>query len=412
MNSLRRVNFCAVVAMAMLTAWSTVVGCKPASPPAAVKPDAPAQAESQLELPAGLTVADYRSAEKQFQERFPDRKVTHAEALLMAADLAAADRKLDVALACYRAIPTDAPDIGLAARLQEGLLLIEHNMAAQAEGALQAYLETARVATRVNPQDVVNAFKWLTFILSVEIRLEERKPLLAELHMIQLADPLDSKQLYFPQLLILNSPAGRTRIEAFLKNDPQNVRLRLAQARYKTFEGKFETAIELLEQLHKEYAADKGIAAALLEAYFENSQTEKMPAILDSLPAYDEKEPWLLTRMRGEVAYLAKDYAAAEKHFKSALQQDATYAPCQIGLSRIYAALGDQAAQQDALKRSALMADIRVNLTKVQPDAAAAAAELAEKCKELGMQAAAETFAMHAQNIARSQSAAAPAPVP
>lgn len=394
------------------TAWAgfSVTGCRPSANkrPTETTPgaDAAGAESSTVDLPAGLSLAEYRLAEKQFKERFPQREVRREEALLMAADLAAADHKPDVAVACYRAIPSDQSEFGLAARLQEGLLLIENNRATEAEAAFQAYLERARVATRLAPQDVITAFKWLTFILSVEIRLEERKPLLEELHAIGLADPLDSKQLYFPQLLILNSAAGRTRIEQFLKNEPQNVRVRLAHARYKTLEGQFDVGIELLEQLHKEYPADKGIAAALLEAYFESGQAEKLGPILASLPPHQPDEPWLLVRMRAESAMLAKDYPTAEQLFKAALAQDPTYAACQIGLSRVYAAQGNSEAQQQALNRSTIMADIRVNLTKVQPNAAAAASELAVKCTELGLTDAAKAFETHAENIKRSQAAA------
>jgi predicted Zn-dependent protease len=255
--------------------------------------------------------------------------------------------------------------------------------------------------------DVVTAFKWLDYILSVEIRQEERQVFLAELHQIGLADPLDSKQYFFPNLLILNSPAGRARLSQFLEKDPQNPYLLLAQGRYKTLEGNFGEAIQLLEQLLAAHPGDGRIGGALLEAYFESDDMDHFQEVMARLPELAESEAWLLTRMRGEGAIARQAYQDAINYFQIVLAHDPANAPAQMGLARAYGALGDKSEQTEALRRAGILAQIRVNLSSVQPDAAAAAKDLAEKCEAIHFDEAAKVFHMHAEAIQQSHPAAA-----
>ncbi len=353
-----------------------------------------------INLPEGLSVSEYETAKKWLVERVASRAPTHLEILVMAGDLAAADGNTDTAIACYRAIPTDSPTIGLAAKLQEGLLLIGANRASEAEAAFRQYIEVARVSANLKLDDVVTSFKWLNFILSVEIRLEDRKELLAEMHEIGIADPFDSKQLFFPNLLILNSPTGRTRLAKFLENDSENFQLRLASGRYKTLEGQFDVAVQMLEPMLAEKNADLGVGAALLDAYFESNNSEKFASVLNSLPDHSELEPWLLTRMRGEFALEKKEFREAIRYFEAALRKDPAYAPCQMGLARAYAGIGEVDSQTEALRRSSVLAEIRVNLSSVQPDATKASLELADKCTSINLLEAAEAFRKHAETLA------------
>lgn len=357
----------------------------------------------QLELPEGLSADEYQRAEKWFRERYASQAPTRSEVLFMAGSLATAEKKPETALACYRAIPSEDPARGLAARLEEGLLLVQLNRADEAEAAFRSYIDAARVARELKTDDVITAFKWLDYILSVEIRQEERKEFLGELHMIGLADPFDSKQYFFPNLLILNSPAGRTRIQQFLEKDPQNVKLLVAQGRYKTYEGKFDEAIELLDRLLNQHPGDTRIGAALLEAYFESDNLERFEEVLKGLPPYAAGEPWLLTRMRGEAAMEDKQYNEALRYFQAVLEQDPANAPAQMGLARAYEALGDKKLQAEALRRSGILAEIRVNLSSLQASAASAASELADKCQAIHFDQAAQVFRMHAQAIQAAQ---------
>jgi tetratricopeptide (TPR) repeat protein len=358
---------------------------------------------SDRELPLGLSIADYQQAEKWYRQRYPSTEPTREDVFMIAGEIASADQQYDTALACYRAIPTTAPTQGLKARLEEGLTLVKLNRAAAAEASLRAFLDAARIANEVSAADVVTAFKWLNFILSVQIRLEDRRPLLAEMHQIALADPLDSKQLFFPNLLLLNSPTGRTRLDQFIAADPTNTDLRIAQARYKTMDGQFDAALALLEPLMAQQPGNTRIGAALAEALFESSDMQKLANLVSTLPAYSTSEPWSLTRMRGELAMEENDFQAAINHFLAVLHQDPANAPCQMGLATCYGQLGKTNEQQEALRKSSILAEIRVNLSSVQTDAPAAASELAAKCEAIGFETAAQAFRLHAQSMPTAQ---------
>lgn len=159
---------------------------------------------------------------------------------MVLAERSVKDKQFETAVQCYQQVPTTTARLGMLAGLEEGKLLVELNMADEAESALRQFIDAALVAAELDPQQVLDAFKWLTYILSVEIRQEERCEILKEQHLIGLADPLDSKQLFFPNLLILNSPAGRKKITLFLEKSPNNLRLQIAGARYRTLEEGFQ----------------------------------------------------------------------------------------------------------------------------------------------------------------------------
>jgi predicted Zn-dependent protease len=150
-----------------------------------------------------------------------------------------------------------------------------------------------------------------------------------------------------------------------------------------------------------EHPDDTRIGAALLEAYYESNDLERFDAVLKELPPYAPFEPWLLTRMRGEGAMEAKQYEDAIRYFKAVLEADPANAPSQMGLARAYQAIGDEKSRAEALRRSGILAEIRVNLSSVQPDAAAAATELAEKCEAINFAPAANVFHLHAEAIQR-----------
>ncbi|MFO0939879.1 MAG: hypothetical protein U0930_03855 [Pirellulales bacterium] len=358
-------------------------------------------ASSEESLPSGVSLEQFNDSASWFKTNYPEQPVTREAILLVLAERATKQSKPEVAVECYDAISTTTPKLGLVARLEQGKLLVALNQADQAEAALRAYLEAARVASELQPQQVQDAFKWLTYILSVEIRQEDRKQILMEQHQISLADPLDSKQLFFPNLLILNSPAGKKKIAAFLESDPKNLRLRIANARYRTLEGSYDEAIKLLAPLHQEYPNDLTVAAALSEAYFENADSASLKSLLAALPARSDREPWLLTRMRGESALENKQWQVALECFEQVLKNDATNATAQMGIAKSWAGLGEESKRQVALQRSAIIAEIRVNLSSVQPNAENACYDLAEKCAKLGLDLATESFKQHAKVIAQ-----------
>jgi predicted Zn-dependent protease len=149
------------------------------------------------------------------------------------------------------------------------------------------------------------------------------------------------------------------------------------------------------------------VRAALVEALFEANELARFDQLMQQLPEYAEKEPWVLTRLRGEHGLQREDYVAAEKYFRVMLTHDPANAPSQMGLATALAEQGKQAEHESALQRSGVLAEIRVNLTNAQADAVAALRELAEKCRQAEFETAAQTFTAHAEAAAAQEKPAA-----
>lgn len=361
-----------------------------------------AAGESLEGMPSALRPADLVQARKMFQSLYPGTAPDRLDLLSVAGELALAENEYARAVACFQEIPTSHLRYGLAARLLEGTVRIDLHQAAAAEASLREYLIAVRKQEQFKINDVIGAYKWLNYLLSVELRLDERAEFLGELHRIGLADILDSKQLFFPNLLILNSPAGRKRIEEFLQQDPENLRLRIAKVRYQTLAGEFEQAIAQGEQLLRQEPTNREVLGVLLEALFEGAAEDRFREIATQLPPPAADDPSLLTRFRGEYALMEGKFEDAITRFQEVLARDPAHAPVQMSLATALQQAGRRDEHAQALKRASILAEIRVNLNNVQNDAVAATEDLVEKCQGIDYPLAASVFQSHAKVIAQS----------
>ena len=350
------------------------------------------------ELPDGVSPAEYKQAKLRFLKMYR-RNPGRIDVLSLAGELAVGEGRWATAVACFREVPSRDPKYGASARLQEGQVLLRLNRAHDAEQSFREFLSLAERIPSVPDEHVAVARKWLAYLLSVELRLEERKDLLADMHADGRADVFDSKQCYFPNLLLWHTSTGRRRLTEFLKEDPANRVLRLAEGRYLTAEGRLDEAQALLEELRADRQNDLEIAAALLECLFERNDWREFAVVAKSLPGYRPGEPWLLTRMRGEFAVHVGDWQAAVNHFEHVLEADRANPWCQMGLARAFAELKQPQARDEAQRRSLVLSRIRVSLVTVKDDDYHAALELASKCEQIGLREAAETFRQHASRI-------------
>jgi predicted Zn-dependent protease len=357
--------------------------------------------------PEGVSVSDYQEADRKFEELYRKRG-GRLDVLSLAAEMAVADGRLTTAVACFREIPSGAPRYGLAARLQEGQVLLRLNRAIQAEQSLRTLLERAARDPAVSRENVVAARKSLAFLLSVELRLEERKSILADLHADGQADLADSKQLYFPNLLLWHSSTGRHRLSEFLAEDPDNRLLRVAEARYLTAEGRLDESQDRLEALLRQHPHDRASTAALLECLYERNDWAAFSAVAGGLPDYERGEPWVLTRMRGELALHNGDWESAATAFEWVVAADPANPWSNMGLARAFAGLARFEDRAAAQHRSAVIARIRVSLANVQESNYEAAEQLAAECAQIGFREAAETFSSHAARMKNSAGQAKP----
>jgi predicted Zn-dependent protease len=361
-------------------------------------------------LPSGVPRGEYETAELRLRKA-RGRAPRRPEILWAAGEAAARAGRLPTAVACFRAIPADDASLGREARLREGLLLVRAGAATDAERGLREFLSLAGRRPPARAGEVVEARKWLGYLLSVELRFEDRKGLLAAMHRDGQADVYDSKQYYFPNLLIIGSARGKKRLEDFASADPADDRLKIALGRYHVAAGDLDRARAVLDDVRRRRPGDLACAAALLELHFERDDWDAFGRVAAALPDYDPREPWLLTRMRGQYALHRQKWDEAVRQFKRVLGPDPANPACRMGLSRAYAALGRRDAAEEATRRSLVLSRIRVGLVKVTEDDPQAARWLASECRQAGLDEAADTFRRHAERIAAGSGAPARRPM-
>ena len=350
-------------------------------------------------LPVGVTNEEYHRAEQLFLQQF-GRRANDADVFAVLGERAVLEQRPEKALACFRRIPTDHPQQGLSARLQEAQILARMHRAIDAERLLKEYLTQADRDSDIPSQHRVTAYSWLTYLLSIELRFEERQEVLKELHRLGLADVYDSKQFHFPHQLLWHSEKGRGPLSKFLEHAPQNPQLLLAQGRYWTLEGRLDDAEILLSRLHQEQPHDLSRVAALLECYHEGNRRESFDDLVDSLPDWQTGEPWLLMRMRGEDALQKHHWDSAVTAFQRLLEVDPANPWAHMGLAKAYDELGREAKRDKMRQRSLRLAHIRANMGRVNEKSPQASNELANSAAEIGLDAAAKTFRGHSERIA------------
>lgn len=349
-------------------------------------------------LPEGVTPEQFAKAAEQFRNQY-EREPNRMDVLSFAGELAVADGRNEDAAACFAAIPSEHPEYGSSARLQEGHVLLQLDRADDAEKSLREFLTLAARTPGVVPEHVFSARKQLAFLLSVELRFEERQAVLRAAHEGGAVDLFDSKQLFFPHLLLWNSETGSKRLARFLKVDPTNRILRIAQARYIASRGQLEEAMPQLDGVLGEDPMNVRAVSALLECFFLADDWVKFNDLYKMFPDYQVAEPWLMTRMRGHWEMHNKEWEKAAERFRQVLAADSTNPWAQSGLARALKEMGEAEAAEAAASRSAIIAKIRVDLARGNEKEPLE--ELAEDCEKIGLPEAAAVFRQHAKSFQR-----------
>lgn len=349
-------------------------------------------------LPVGVSWDQYQRAKNIHARKFGEHPDQY-DVLSVLGEMAVSENKLETALALYQEIPTKHQKYGLSTKLRTGEIFIHLNRAAESEQAFQEFLIRARSESGNSAEDLRTARSWLCYLYSVQMRFEERKPILAELHESESASVFESKQFFFPSLLIWNSSTGRERLRQFLEETPDDPLLNIAEGRYLTGEGRLEEALALLVSLRNRMGDDKRSISAILECLFENNDWSAFSDVMKGVSHIARDDPWLLTQMRGEYALHRSEWEEAIVYFKRLLEEDSTNTIACMGMSRAYRQLGliDESKQMQF--RSLTLARIRPALSKVTETDFTASEDLARECEILGLEDAAETFREHARRI-------------
>lgn len=352
------------------------------------------------ELPPGVTRSDYKRAAIAYRSVY-SKSPSRMDVLSYLGELAVAEGNLELAASAFRAIPVSDEQYGLSARVQLGQILIKMNRACEAEAALREFLEFSERSSRVRNADLVVALQWLKYLMSVELRLEERSVFLARLHALERASVFDSKQYYFPHLLLWETVKGRDELREFLEEAPDDRRLLVAEGRYLTGEGRLQQARLHLEELMEQAPDDRDCLAALLECHYERNDWESFQQVLQRGPAVSPDEPWLLLLMKGEFALHQEDWKAAAGHFEKLLAEEPAHVTACLGLSRAYGRLGRTDQSRLLQERTRVLSRIRPQLVDVTESNPSACEELADRCESIGYAEAAAAFRRHAHRISR-----------
>lgn len=351
-------------------------------------------------VPPGILRQDYDAAAAEFRKQY-HRDGDRDDILMRLARTSTRKEDFSTALACFEQISSEHLRYGASARYEEAVILAQTDLVRRAEVSFRRFLAFLDQGIRLPERQVTHSRRWLSLILGVQLRHEERRVVLAGLLDDRTADINDLKQFYFEPLLIWQTSFGSKRVRDFLKKDPGNRHLEVAAARYLVGEGRLNDARKELERLRREAPDNLRVLSVQLECLYFMSDWTAIGAEFSKAPEFQNDEPWLLTQFRGEWALHEKDWRNAERYFQYLLDIDPANSVCLMGLARAYGDQGKFQERDAVLQRSRLAAKLRVDLAAVTSDDPRGARLVAESARSLGMKEAADAFGYFAAEMAK-----------
>lgn len=344
------------------------------------------------ELPEGVTTQAWSAAAVASRRNRGGGTVEDSDVLITLARQAAGSGRTKVAMDCYAGIPEGHPRLGLQAVFEDSVLRLQSDLAASAERGFQNLLKQSQGSAKIPTRQLNVARRSLSLLFGLLMRTEERGEVLRQLMQDRQADLHDAKYYYFPSLMIWQNSWGAEKVGKFLKLDPENPHLQSAAARYLTGEGRLNEAQQVLSQLVQRDMSDLRSCGWLLECCYELDDWQTYQQVFRRLPPMTEVEPLQLTLMRGEWEIHQKNWKQAEACFHALLQRDPANSQAVMGLVRVNEQLGRIAERDQFLRRSLIIADLRVGLTVCIPGQKDAIRKVAAWCRDLQMHEAAGTF--------------------
>lgn len=363
---------------------------------------------AEQRLPKGVDFRDYQLAKNRFIRLF-DRQPDHDDTLMMLGESAAADGHNELALAAFQAVNSAHPEYGAAAQLQRALMHLQLDQAVDAERDLRAFLN--RVAAEkgsVDPRQLQTAQQWLRYLLSVQLRLDERHQLLADLHGSGEASLADSKQYFFPRLLIWKSDTGWTAVRKYLQTSPADLLLNVAHSRYLVARGRLPEADRLLTALQQDHSTHPLLVVAILELNFERDDWKRIDETLQQFRTHhpeDRNDPFVVRWLSGELALRQDEPQQAADHFQQALNRDPTDPSVHMGLLKAYNQLGESDKAASMKQKSQALARIRVSMERVSETSPDGIQQLIDECTAAGFDEAATQFQRHLDRLKASPDA-------
>ena len=348
------------------------------------------------EIPDGVSQAEYLRVAADMKRRL-HRDPTSGDIHFELGQRLMDRKEWATAVSCFRGIPVSHPRCGQAAKYLLGQTLLQQDRLRDAESSLVEFVAAAAAAPQslVVRDDVIAARHYLSYLLAIELRFEERSRLIRDMHSRGETEAFDILVLYFPSLLEWNVPHGRERIESALRIDPQDFGFRVALGRYLTGLGRLDEADSVLAECHAERPADLLAIAARAACLIERNDWPTAHQLVDSIGANrEEEEPWLLLRLRGQILLNSGDFTSAAAAFRRALAADPTSAESHVGLANAYRGLSNDRQRDEALRKVQGLARIqnRVGHFAQEPAEWITLIEIAEICESIDFIKAAESL--------------------
>ncbi len=337
-------------------------------------------------LPAGISQDQYLTVATAWQARH-GREPEHEDVLVQLGDSYAVEGKLDAAIACYEAIPTEHPSYGPGARLEQAKALVGLNRAPEAEANLKAFMDLLNQGRPVSQQQLVEALDLLRFLLGVQLRFEERQKVLLAIHTMDAGETFETMAYCFCSVLRWNGPKAVRWLEDFLEQNPDDLRLRVALGRYRTGEGKLAQAEEILQACCQQQSENLYAQAALLACYYEQDDWARIKQTMETLPPIKKSEPWLLSRLRGHLHNHEARYQEAMACFQHALAVDPANGESYLGLAQAYGGLDRDEDRAEALRKAHVVARLQNRLAwaATQETAVEPLLEIVALCEEIAL---------------------------
>lgn len=299
--------------------------------------------------------------------------------------------------ACLARIPENHPRYGQSAAFARAQALLELGRLNASETLIRKFLEREgkTPSPAVTSEDRVRAKHFLSLILSIELRFEERDGQLWDLISRDEADLFDTLAACFPTLMQWSNSESARRIEDASQIDPENIDLQSTLALYRMAQGRIDEARSMAAECLRQQPEDPRVRATWLAVVFEMGDWETLSRAVAVFGPAKPSEPWLLLRVRGQAALHDGKFQEAAECFRYVLAHDPANAESHLGLARAYQALKQPAEQQRHLAAAEALARIqnRLGWANAQDPSPEALGQIASLCFDIGLSKQCRTIA-------------------
>lgn len=347
-------------------------------------------------LPAGVSASEFaRVAQKLRRSR--SQEPARTDVLFQLGLEHASHQQWESAASLFAIVSAENHRDSRQARYLQAQSVLQQDRLRESERLFRDYLAdvpapgSAPWRSAPSPADRIQALHYLSYLLGVELRFDERRELLAELIEQGDADLFDTLARHFQSLMEWNNTHAVERLERACKSSPEDWQLQAVLARYWIAQGKLDQASRRLQTCRERLPHDLEIAAACLTCLEEQSDADGYARLAAELPPVTDADPVSLLRHRGQFALRQERLPEAENYFQRALARDPAQVGCRLGLGQVLLELNlpDRRKQELAVAQKLARIQNRLGWAASTTPPADVLFEIAQLSAEAGLHAAA-----------------------